>query len=903
MSFNLEVAIKAWRGMLERKKVILAEDLEELECHLRDHTMHLVQQGFPEEEAFKKASMEAGAIGSLDQAYKGVFWRKLRHRKLLRHALANQLSMLKNYLLLAIRNLKRYKGYSLLNISGLAVGLACSFFIFLWIQNERSIDQFHENGHRLYQLKVNVSSGDRISTWTNVPFPLAEALRSNYPEIEQSILTLPMRATLKLKEQMSYENGYFASPGFFDTFTFPLLSGNPSDVLSDPLAIVISESVAEKYFGSDWQSRINILDQTLTLDSWQSNGGVLGQAIVISTPKDFKITGVFKETPRNATLQFDVILPVSEVAQQYPHVQAWGPRWFELALLLKQDVKADAFSQKIKPLLSAYMDDVEEQDLILQKYGDAYLHGVFENGQPAGGRIQQIYLVGLVGLALLLIACINFTNLVTARSSQRIREIGVRKALGATPAYLMQQFLGEAILTALLAFLCALGLMKITLPLFNEISGSAIMITSLTINDWLSFLIIALITGIVAGGYPAFYLASQNVAGVFRSQVASRNNNTARIRKGLVIFQFGISAFLIIGTLTVYQQLTYLQTKELGLNKDNVLTVRLDRDFGDRYEAAYQGLLQGRGIEKVTRSSAHPLKVATKNANVTWAGKEPDASILFSVLRTDDQFATTMGLTLLAGRFFDSERDRETPRYIVNETAVRAMGLTNPVGHPFAFGYDIDETNNGQIVGVVKDFHTASLAKEEIGPLIFRYEPEGANFLLIRVTPGKTKEAIAALKDTHAKFSPGSMLDYAFLDDTYQAYYKETAILGSLSRIFAILAVFIACLGIWGLSTFSVQQRTKEIGVRKVLGATDRAVVFILSKDFFKPVVLALIIAVPAAYWAMDVWLTSFAYRVEFSLETVIIAAVLSLSVVMLTIGYQAHRAIRLDPVQSLRHE
>ena len=813
--------------------------------------------------------------------------------------------MFKNYMTMALRAMVKHKGYSALNISGLAVGLACSFFIFLWIQNELSIDQFHAKSDQLYQVKINNHGGDQVSTWSNVPVPLAEAITSAYPEVEQAILMLPIKAALRRADHASREDGYYAGPDFFEAFSFPFIVGDPSRALDDLTSIVISETVAAKYFGLNWQSDGAILGQTFTMDYWQSAGGVLGEALTVNNQNEFTITGVFKDVPHRSTLRFDVIVPVGEVVQTFSHLKEWGPRWFELMVELQPEIDAQTFGAKIRPVLQAHRGEAVQEDVVLQPFRETYLYGAFEQGKPAGGRIQQVYLIGLVGLSILLIACINFTNLVTARSQQRAREVGVRKALGAAPSHLIQQFLGEAILTALVAFVCALGLMIIALPLFNTVAGTEVAVSSLTVWNGVSFGGIALLTGGLAGSYPAFYLASLNVVRVFRRQTAIRRKGELSVRRGLVVVQFGISAFLIVGTLTVYQQLTYLQTKDLGLDKDDVVMIRLEGAMAEQYAAVRQTLLQRPGVEHVARSSAHPLRVAIKNANVIWEGKELDETILFTVLRTDDHFASTMKLTLASGRFFEEERDAGLLRYVVNESAIQAMGLDNPIGHPLAFGYDIDDTGGrlGQIIGVVKDFHTGSLADEEIGPLIVRYEPEGANFLLARLAAGQTAEALAALKHVHTTFNPGYLFEYTFLDEAYQTYYEDEVILEALSQVFAFVALFIACLGLFGLSAFSVQQRTKEIGIRRVLGATKGHVVYILALEFVTLVVVALVAVLPVAYWAMEQWLTSFAYRIDVGLGTLLTAATVSLVIAMITVGYQAQRAIRLDPVRSLRYE
>ncbi len=349
--FDLELAIDTWRHVFEKRRSIFKEDLEELELHLRENTAHLMQQGLSEEEAFRKAKAHIGNVVLLDEAFKDVFWRKLKHQNLLLKTLLFQFSMFRNYTKIALRNLVKHKGYSVLNISGLAVGLACSFFIFLWAQDELSIDQFHENGDRLFQVKINSHDSDQISTWTNAPLPLAEAITSNYPEVSAAVLTLPVKVAIRHEDEASHEIGYYASPAFFTAFTFPFIEGDPSSSLDDPTSIVISESVARKHFGFDWKSDGSLLGQSFNMDYWQSNGGVLGEAITVENDREFTVTGVFEDVTARSTLQFDVVLPVQEVVRHFDHLTRWGPHWFEPMVLLEPGADATALSAKIKPVL------------------------------------------------------------------------------------------------------------------------------------------------------------------------------------------------------------------------------------------------------------------------------------------------------------------------------------------------------------------------------------------------------------------------------------------------------------------------------------------------------------------------------------------------------------------------
>jgi putative ABC transport system permease protein len=904
MAFDLELTIRSWRGGLSHWRAFSKEDLDELEGHLRDHTASLVRNGKDEQEAYAMALAKIGNLGEMEKAYKEVSWRKIRHKRLLLATVLDHLSMFRGYAILAIRGLTRHRGYSALNISGLTLGLTCSFFVLLWMQTEVSVDQFHENADRLFQVKINDVSPAGIKTWQNAPLPMAEALETEYPEVENAVLTLPVTVALSREGKASREKGYYASRGFFEAFSFPLLAGEAATALDNPSGIVISEQLAVKHFGSDWQVDGRVLGQNLTMSFWQSDGGVLGQALTSNDGKDFVITGVFRKIPQESTLRFDVVLPVREVVRGFPHVSQWGPRWFDLTLMLRAGSDVDAFESKISSTL-ADRAGAENQTLFLQPFARTYLHGSYKQGEPSGGRIQQVYLIGLVGLAILLMACVNFANLVTARAGQRAKEIGVRKAVGAAPSHLVQQFLSEAVMTTLVAFVFAAGFASMLLPAFNAVTGLAVEVSDLSARSWTAFLGVALLTGCFAGSYPAFYLASLNPVRVLRSQSVVRRKGEVGLRKGLVMFQFAVSALLIVGTLTVYQQLRFLQTTDLGIDKDNVVRVLLDGDMANQFEAVEGSLLQVPGIEAVSRSSEDPVSVAIKSSNLFWGGKTEDDNLLFTVLRTDDQFAGALKLTVSAGRFFERDRDLGQQRFVVNEAAVRAMALKSPIGHPFAFGFDLEPggPGMGQIVGVVKDFHTGSLIDEEIGPVVFRLQPEAARFMLVRVATGQTSRALAALEAIQATLNPGYLFEYAFLDETYQAHYEDQAILGRLSQVFAFLALFISCMGLLGLSAFSVQQRTKEIGVRRVLGATKTQVLFTLSRDFMTIVGLSLLVALPVAFWGMTQWLSTFAYRIDLGPGTVAIAAILSLALALGAVGYQAMRAIRLGPARSLRSE
>ncbi|GAB5521252.1 MAG: ABC transporter permease [Rhodothermales bacterium] len=907
MPFDLEPAMAAWRNALKHRRAFLDGDLEELERHLRDHINTLVAAGYSEENAFHTAQSSLGDFAFLETSYRAVYWRKYKHQHTLLFILLTQGAMVKNYLRVALRAMVKHKSFSLINISGLAVGLACSFFILLWMQHELSIDQFHTHGDRLYAVHIESHTATASTLWANVPYPLAEALEETYAAVEHAIPLLPIQATLQSEsgDAATRELGYFAHPGFFDAFTFPLLAGDPTTALHSPAEVFISEALAQKHFGLIEQGYADLLGQTITLNGWQSNGGVLGQAVRVDDARPFTIAGIFTSPTALSSLQFDVVLPATVVVQRFPHVTEWGPRWFELVLLLEDEVDPASFRSSVSSFLNAHLEAAAQETLTLQPFRDGYLNSAFLNGAPVTPRIRHVYVMGFIGLVLLSIACINFSNLVTAQSQQRAQEIGVRKVLGATPRALIQQFLGESMLMAVCAAAFAVGLITLATPLFASLTGLPLSLSAISWPQWALFFGIALGAGLVAGMYPAFYLASLHALAVFRQRVTHRSTGRRALHRGLVVLQFAMSAFLLFGTWVMYQQLHYLQHKELGLTHNDVLLIPVEGRSAGSFDVVRQALKDTPSIVSITRSSEHPLGVATKNAHVLWQGKGLHDELLFTTLRTDDAFAQTMGVELVAGRFFDADRDTGMLRYVINASAAQAMGLANPIGHPFAMGYDAEEGQLGEIIGVVKDFHTASLAHETIGPVVFEAlladDAYTYPFLLIRTAPRQHAEALSQLETLHARLNPGTVFEYAFLDEAYQAYYAEEQLLSRLTRVFALVALFIATLGLFGLSAFSVHQRLKEICLRRVLGATKSQIFYLLSVEYLRLVFYALLLALPLGYWASVQWLNGFAYRMTPNLADLGSVAGLLFVITLLTISYHTVQADQAQPANILR--
>jgi len=787
--------------------------------------------------------------------------------------------MLKNYLKVALRSLHRQKGYAALNVVGLSVGLACAFFILLWITHEVRYDRFHENGDDLYRVMRHAEFGGKTQTWAAVPTPLAEVLEADYPEVEHAtLLSWPVRPLLARGDAIYRGEGYYAGPAFFETFSFSLLAGDPATALDDPASMVISETLAAKIFGPDW-----------TADE------VLGQTLTVEHRKDFRITGISAAVAEPTVFQFDFILPVEDYTARNEWTEHWYNAGLEIYAELAEGTSAAAFDAKIADVIKEH-NDAANATPFLQPVADMRLWGLYEDGALVGGRIEYVRILGVVAVFLLLIAAINFMNLATARSAQRAKEIGVRKALGAGKSSLVRQFLVETIVLALAAFALALSLVAVLLPAFNDLVRSDLALGDLPLSYYLIGVGLAVVTGLFAGSYPALYLSSFSPVAVLRGTFR-QSLGEARFREGLVVFQFALSTLLIVGTLTVYLQMDYVRDKNLGLDRANVVSMTLEGPARDQFESFRQELMSRPGIASVTASNQNPLNVGNSTTNPAWTGKPEDDNTLFYVINTRHDFVETMGMELVAGRTFSRDFVSDSANVIINERAAEAMGMANPVGQDLALW-----GREGQIVGVVKDFHIRSLYTP-IEPTILRLEAEYSDFLYVRTAAGETAAALASLEDVYGQFNPGYPFETEFLDDEYEQMYRGELVVGTLANIFAAVAIFIACLGLFGLAAYTAERRRKEIGVRKVLGASVGGVVTLLSRDFVRLVLIGFVLAAPLAWWVMDRWLDSFAYRVDLGWGVFLVAGGAALAIALATVSGQALRAATTDPVKALRYE
>ena len=796
--------------------------------------------------------------------------------------------MLRNYLKTAFRSMRRHRAYSFINVLGLSVGLMASFLILLWVQDERSYDQFPDEVEQIYRVMRTARHGaGQVSTTQAITAKLDEVLVQKYPEITMGALHSWEQNLVFARGDLKFrESGRHAGVDYFKLFSFPFLAGDRATALTDPNSVVLSETMARKYFGEAFAEGVSAQAAAASL---------LGEVLRLDNRLDVTVTGVIEDVPPNSSIQFDFVLPVEEYARRNSWMDNWTSSGIRMFVKLQPGADAAAVSGKIKNLIKEHAEE-SVSELFLQPYTDIYLRSKYENGVLVGGRIEYVRIFALVGLFILLIASINFMNLATARSAQRALEIGIRKTFGSSRRSLAGQFLGESILTALLALVIALLAVWLVLPGFNAVTNKQITLNLGDLTLWGQFLGLALVTGLLAGAYPAAYLSGISLIKVLRKGITSTARGVG-LRKGLVVFQFAISIVLIVGTITVYNQMQYIRSKNLGMDRENVFYSRLEGAAANQYESFRAQLMQEPSIVGVTAGSDNPLEVNISTGGPRWDGKDPDDKTLYYVIMAGYDYLETMKMELVEGRTFSRAFATDSLNVVINETAARAMGMDDPIGQRLAL-WD----REGQIIGVVKDFHMRSMY-DPIEPLIFRLDPENVDLLFVRTAAGRTEEALAAFEKTFKAFNPEYPFEYQFLDTAFEETYRSEVVIGTLANYFALLAIFVACLGLFGLSSFTAERRTKEIGIRKVLGASVTHVVLLLSRDFVQLVVVAFVIGGPVAYWLMRDWLAEFTFHTDLGAGVFIVAAAAVLVMAFASIGYQSVKAALANPADSLRAE
>ena len=798
--------------------------------------------------------------------------------------------MFKNYLKVAFRALGQNKSFSGLNILGLSLGIACSLLIFLWVQDERGVDSFHAHKDRLFVLYERQISPSTVDADYENPALLGDELKKTIPEVGMAVtidgdddFTFRGGGDQRGNDKTIKAKGEYTGPDFFSMFSFPLLGGNATSALSGPADIAISNTLARKLFGSAGAA----MGQTIRRD-WQNQW------------KNFTVKAVFEDMQANSSLQFEFLINWQAYYEEHPWMQRWDNSGPMTVVLLQPNADPARVAAKLRHFLDKY--DAKpipgyHAELMLQPFDEMYLQGNFKNGYLSGGRIEYVRLFTLVAIFLLLIACINYMNLTTARSLRRAREIGVRKVIGATKGSLIGQFLGEAILLAALAMVVALIAVWLLLPPFNSITGKQILLPFTHGLFWLETAGLTLLIGCLAGSYPALYLSSFRPIAVLKSAVRT-GMGAVLFRKSLVVFQFAASILLIIGTIVVTRQVNYIQTMNLGYDRAALLSIPIEGDLIQQYDLFKQQALHIPGVRQVTCMSAPPTDIYDGTVSVQWAGKPANFQPSFSFAVVGYDFTQTMKAQLLAGRDYSPAFPTDTTGFIINQEAASLMGMRDPLGHELNI-WD----RKGKIIGVIKDFHFGSV-HDPIKPLIlvFKHQIDDGH-ILVRTDPGQTAQALAGLKQLSRQLNPAFPFTYQFSDEAYQRLYKSETMTGTLSHYFAFLAILISCLGLLGLAIFTAEQRTKEIGIRKVLGAGTAQLFILLARDFLLLVLLAFVIATPVAAWAMQRWLEGYAYYAPLSGAIFVVAGLLAVAIALLTVSYHAVRTALANPVKSLRNE
>ena len=788
-------------------------------------------------------------------------------------------TMFKHHLFSALRNFQKHSSPFLINLIGLTTAFTCAMFILIWVEDERSVNKFHENDNHLYRvMEIQTYSNNRLAN-NATPGILAEYLKEDFPEIRYATGTSRARESqLSVDEQSYRENGLHVDIDFLKMFSYPLIAGNIEMVLANKSSICISERLATKLFGS--------------------YTAALGKTIRYEDRRDFDVSGVFQDVPVKSTLQFDYLLPYEVYKEENQWVTGWGNNGPHTFVMLHPGVDANEVTEKIANYINEKDEERNTVELFLKRYSEQYLYGNFTDGYPNGGRITYVRLFTLIAIILLLIACINFMNLSTATASKRAKEVGVRKAVGAHRNVLVYQYLTESVLTSFFAIIIALTLVFLLLPHFNEVTGKAIVFTL----TWQKMGVITLsifISGLLAGSYPAIYLSHFNPTVIFKGDIKS-SLGELWVRKGLVIFQFTATIVLMIGVIMVQKQIQYAFNKNLGYDRENVVIFRQDGNIPSKREAFFNELRSLPGVVSASSSSHNMLQQMTATMGLEWEGKPPGEEIIFENIRVDEYFIKTMGMKLIAGRWFSKEFGADTTRVVINESTLEVMGFEaeEVLGKRVRLWdqYDL------QVIGVLADFHYESI-HTKVSPSFFWPQDRRLRYVAVRIDGEYQPETIAAIENLYKSFNPGFVFDCNFLDSSYQELYNAERQVGKLSSYFAGITILISCLGLFGLAAFTAQSRTREIGIRKVLGASPGQIVWMLSSSFTKLVAIALAIALPISYYAVAAWLDSFAYQTGMSFWVFGVSGLLSLLIAGITVSSQTIKVANINPSKTLKQE
>lgn len=786
--------------------------------------------------------------------------------------------MFSNYLKIAWRNLLRSKGFSFLNITGLAIGMAAAALIVIWLQSEISMDRFHANAARIYNV-YNVDKNDGIlNSWNTTPKVMAKTISQDFPEVEMAVrVNWRMSLLFTVGEKKLKAFGNFVDSGFLQMFSFPLVQGNPKTALGNSYSVVITQGLAKKLFGTD---------------------KAMGKNIVIDNAKTFTVSGVLKDLPNNTTFDFEYLLPWSVFRAQGGDDEYWSNNSTNTYMMLKKGATLASIAPKIKTLRSRYDKESPNMQTLLYPLERSYLYGQFDNGVESGGRIETVRLFGVIAVFILLIACINFMNLSTARSEKRAKEVGIRKVAGAEKKSLIAQFLGESVFISFIAALLALAIIWLALPYFAELVQTKLTIQWYNWKFWISALGFVVGTGLLAGSYPALFLSGFKPVSVLKGTF-KKAHALVTPRKVLVVLQFSFAIMLIIGTIIVRMQLQNAQDRQLGYSKDNLIYTFLEGDIEKNYPIIKNELLS-KGIAVSVSKTSAPITEGWSNTwGIGWKGKDPNDKTVIDRYCADDDICQTAGLKILQGRDIDLDKYiTDSTAVLLNESAVKHMKFTNPIGETIN-----DNGIDWHVVGVVQDFILKS-PYLPVEPMVIEGAKGWFNVIQMKLNQTKTtKQNLAAAEKIFKKYNPNYPFEYTFVDEAYAQKFENEKRTGILAGLFAFLTIIISCLGLFGLASYMAETRVKEIGVRKVLGASVLGITKLLSKDFLLLVIIAFAIAAPLSYWGMNKWLEAYPYRVTIEWWVFALAAALAILIALLTVSYQAIKAATANPIKSLRTE
>jgi len=794
--------------------------------------------------------------------------------------------MFRNYLKIAWRNLLKSKTYSFINIAGLAAGMAVAMIIGLWISDELSANRQFKNYESIYQVMMHQTFDGKRGTQIALPYPLGEELKTKFPDMKGvAICDWGQNHSLVYGDKKISKYGHFIAEDAVNMFSLNILSGDKNP-LHDLHSLVLTEETAKALFG---------------------NENPLNKIVRIDNTVDLKVTAVVTKLPKNSSLSFDYLMPfylqetIYSYIKQY-HKTNWGNNSWQIFVQLNDHATEKSVDAKIKNVVISHFTDENtlksiKPEVIVQPMSKWRLYNDFENGVNSGGFIKYVRMFGILGLVVLLIACINFMNLSTARSEKRAKEVGVRKAVGSNRKQLIRQFLSESLFISVLAFLFALAIVALALPYFNKLTEKEMSLQIANPLFWIIMIAFTVLTGLLAGSYPAFYLSSFNPVNVLKGNL-KLGRSDALPRKILVVIQFASSVILMIGTVIIYQEIQHGKNRPIGFDNRGLISVDWSSDIGKNYEALRADLLKSGVVSSICKSNSPPSDIYSNNNGWEWKNSQPvEKTVVFSTIATDYDYTKTIGIKLVAGRDFSRDY-ADSNAVILNEAAVKRMGLKNPVGEMLKWN-----DKNMTVVGVVPDIQMESPFRP-ISPLTIIFNKDWTGYVNIRINPKTTAStAIKRIQPIFDRYNPAFPFVYRFADTEYAKKFNYEELVGNLAAIIAVIAIFISCLGLFGLASFTAEQRVKEIGVRKVLGASVLNLWQLLSRDFVKLVLISCVIAVPVAYYFMNEWLKGYEYKISIGVWVFVIVIGLSIVITLITVSFQAIRAATANPTKSLRTE